>query len=99
MENLPECEQPYIIEGFARNIKRGTAYLYSEFAVNNFLQRNSLDFVLRAHEVFIEGFNFYSRGKVLTVFSTSKYVNLENVAAVLFVKGGKIRVMQIEYDQ
>lgn len=41
--------------GFARNTKRGTAFLYTEQAVLSFLRRNGMEFIVRAHEMYDEG--------------------------------------------
>lgn len=86
-------------KGFARNIKRGTAYLFSEEAVDNFREKNSIEYIIRAHEVYQEGFYFYSRGKVLTIFSSSKYSFLDNLAAVLFVSDNKLRIIKIDINE
>ena len=41
--------------GFVRNTKRGTAFQYTEQSVLQFLCRNALKFVVRAHEMYDEG--------------------------------------------
>ena len=60
-------------QGFVSNPKRGTAYLYSEQAVDNFLRENNLTHIIRAHEKNELGFAFHFNGKVCTVFSSSFY--------------------------
>ncbi len=42
--------------GFADNFRRGTGHLFSDEALDNFLLRNSLSHVIRAHEVKEAGF-------------------------------------------
>lgn len=54
--------------GFLTNTKRGTAYLYGEEAVNNFLQSKGLTHIIRAHEVPANGFTFHFGNKCTTVF-------------------------------
>ena len=37
--------------GFIANVRRGTGYFFSSKALQQFLERNSLSYVVRAHEV------------------------------------------------
>ena len=43
-------------KGFADNTRRHTAYFFSNEALNNFLKRNNISHVVRAHEVQQVGF-------------------------------------------
>lgn len=42
--------------GFISNVRRGTGYFFSSKALNDFLNQNSLSYVVRAHEVQQQGF-------------------------------------------
>lgn len=42
--------------GFIANVRRGTGYFFSSKALHQFLERNSLSYVVRAHEVQQQGF-------------------------------------------
>lgn len=86
------------MNGFLPNLRRGTAFLYGEKAVTRFCDRNNLDFILRAHELFNEGFQFFIQGRVVSVFSSSNYAGLSNSASVLFVNQHRIRVIRIERE-
>ncbi|UXI16228.1 hypothetical protein NH340_JMT02171 [Sarcoptes scabiei] len=86
------------LRNFLPNSRRGTAFLYTDRATKIFCEKNQIDFILRAHEVYDQGFRFHHHGIVLTVFSCSKYSNLNNQASVLFVSGEKIRIIQIQSD-
>lgn len=85
-------------KGFVPNAKRGTAFLIGKKAIDAFCDRNSLDFILRGHEAFPEGIRFFIGGQVVSVFSTSNYVGMNNSASALFLKGRQIRVIRIEND-
>ena len=82
--------------GFITNTKRGTAYFYSEEAVRRFLELNGLSHVIRAHEVCAQGFEIKHKGKTITVFSSSRYGNGNNEAAVCFVDKNKIRPVKVD---
>lgn len=84
------------MKGYLKNEKRGTAYLYTDIAVNNFLGGNGLSHVIRAHEVIPDGYRYQIDGKVTTVFSTSRYCGQNNKAACILVHDGKMRVIRID---
>ena len=84
--------------GFISNAKRGTGYYYGEQATIKFCQRNQFDYILRAHEVFPQGFQFFIQGRVVSVFSASNYSGGRNAAAILHVCKHRIRVIRIHRD-
>ncbi len=53
-----KADQKQLFEnrGFADNTRRGTAHLFSNEALTNFLIKNNLSYVVRAHEVQQVGF-------------------------------------------
>lgn len=73
--------------GYMSNQKRSTAFYFSQMATDRFLKKNNLTHVLRAHEVVSSGFKFNHTGKVITVFSCSRYCGGTNKAAALLVEG------------
>lgn len=88
--------QQMINDGFVANIKRGTAFLFSDQAIRNFLKINNLSHVIRAHEVIPTGFAFHGDGRVITIFSSSKYCGLNNQAACAYVDGSRIRILRLD---
>lgn len=88
--------QQMISDGFVPNIKRGTAYLFSDQAINNFLKLNNLSHVIRAHEVIPTGFAFHGEGRVITIFSSSQYCGLNNQVACALVEGNRIRILRMD---
>ncbi|RWS18281.1 serine/threonine protein phosphatase-like protein 2 [Leptotrombidium deliense] len=84
------------IAGFLPNTKRGTAYYYSDESVNKFLRANQLSHIIRAHEVIPPGFAFHCGGKVITVFSSSRYCGGLNEAAVVFVEQEMLRICRMD---
>lgn len=99
-QHLSDFERNFTItsRGFARNTKRGTAYMYTEEAVENFFSQNRLSRIVRGHEVFDEGFRIHHKGNTFTVFSTSHYADLTNRACCFFFDGHTIRIIQMVPD-
>jgi len=71
------------VERFAPSPRGPSIYLYGRMAVEEFLESNGLELVVRAHEYFPEGLHDYFRGKVLSLFSCRHYPGT-SPKAVLF---------------
>ncbi|KAG9510499.1 Serine/threonine-protein phosphatase PP1, partial [Fragariocoptes setiger] len=92
----PATPVPIINDGFIGNVKRGTAYFYSDQAVYHFLRLNRLTHIIRAHEVVPHGYAFHCDAKVITIFSSSRYCGLNNQAACVLVDRDKLRIMRLD---
>lgn len=89
-----QLDSMYLRTGFLPNTKRGTGKYWSETATKNFLSVNKMDFVIRAHEVAVNGFQLHHGGLVITVFSSSNYQNSNDAGAVI-VQDWKLRPVKL----
>ena len=88
-----------ISHGFVNNVRRGTAYFFNAYACHEFLKRNKLSYIIRAHEVPITGFRFHFNDRCLTIFSCSHYCGADNKSAVAHIADNTIRIIQLDTEK
>lgn len=66
----PDTE--YRRKGWNEN-DRGISYVFGEDVLTNFLKRNGLELIVRAHQVVEDGYEFFSGRKLITIFSAPRY--------------------------
>jgi len=86
---------------FTHNHTRGCSYYYSYNAVCNFLEKNKLLSVIRAHEAQDSGYRMYKRSKttgfpsLITMFSAPNYLDVyNNKAAILKYENNVMNIRQ-----
>lgn len=68
-----EAMEPGLDEdGFGESPRGGGAICFGNTAIDNFLQRNNLSYIIRAHEAHAQGVALSKSARVFTVFSTSQ---------------------------
>ena len=73
------------IKGFIDS-DRGVSYLFGEDMVNEFLDLNDLNLIVRGHQVMDNGYGFFANRQLVTVFSAPNYSGeFDNNGAILQV--------------
>ena len=65
---------------------RGVSYTFGPDVIHDFLTKNSLELIVRAHQVVEDGYEFGSNRKIVTLFSAPNYCGeFDNAAAIMVV--------------
>lgn len=71
------------ISGWGEN-DRGVAFIFGADVVDQFLRKHGMDLVCRAHQVVEDGFEFFAKRKLVTIFSAPNYCGeFDNAGAIL----------------
>ncbi|KAJ6823171.1 serine/threonine-protein phosphatase PP1 [Iris pallida] len=73
------------IEGWGEN-DRGVSYTFGPDVVSEFLQKHDLDLICRAHQVVEDGYEFFAKRQLVTIFSAPNYCGeFDNAGAMMSV--------------
>jgi len=73
------------ISGWGEN-DRGVSFTFGPDVVQGFLRKHGLDLVCRAHQVVEDGYEFFARRSLVTVFSAPNYCGeFDNAGAIMTV--------------
>lgn len=76
--------------------ERGVSYIFGEEVVSLFLKKNDIDLVCRAHQVVEDGYEFFAKRQLVTVFSAPNYCGeFDNSAALMSVDSSLMCSFQI----
>jgi predicted phosphodiesterase len=81
--------------GFQINWTRGIHYTYGKKVFLEFLEQHGLNMVIRAHEVFSEGYKYFFDQKLLCIFSSPHY-RKGNKAKIAHIIGKKVELIPVE---
>lgn len=71
------------IAGWGEN-DRGVAYIFGPDVVGSFLKKHNLDLVCRAHQVVEDGYEFFAKRQLVTIFSAPNYCGeFDNAGAIM----------------
>lgn len=73
------------IQGWQDN-ERGVSYIFGPDVCSKFLKNNDIDLVCRAHQVVEDGYEFFAKRQMVTVFSAPNYCgDFDNAGALMSV--------------
>lgn len=65
---------------------RGVSYTFGEAVIKQFLKKNDIDLICRAHQVVEDGYEFFCGRQLVTVFSAPNYCGeFDNSGALMSV--------------
>lgn len=53
--------------------ERGVSFVFGQDVVSNFLKTHDMDLICRAHQVVEEGYEFFAKRQLVTLFSAPNY--------------------------
>jgi len=63
---------------------RGVSYIFGTDVVNKFSEKHDFDLIIRAHQVVEDGYEFFAKRKLVTIFSAPQYCGeFDNAGAIL----------------
>lgn len=73
------------ITGWGEN-DRGVSFTFGTDVVHHFLRKHDLDLICRAHQVVEDGYEFFARRQLVTLFSAPNYCGeFDNAGAMMSV--------------
>jgi len=80
------------IKGFIESVRGPGIYYFGKEAFKEFLEANNLEYIIRAHEVYMEGYRWFFNNRLLSIFTSANYrgKSYPNLASYAKIKNGKI---------
>ena len=76
--------------------ERGVSYVFGSDVLSKFISRNDIDLICRAHQVVEDGYEFFSKKQLVTVFSAPNYCGeFDNSGAMMTVDESLMCAFQI----
>lgn len=73
------------INGWAEN-DRGVSFIFGPDVVASFLQKHDMDLICRAHQVVEDGYEFFAKRQLITIFSAPNYCGeFDNAGAMMTI--------------
>ena len=76
--------------------ERGVSFVFGANILDDFIKKNDIDLVVRAHQVVQDGYLFFNKRKLVTIFSAPNYCGeFDNNAAAMIVGQNLVCSFQI----
>jgi len=65
---------------------RGVSFVFGQDVVSDFLKKNDMDLICRAHQVVEDGYEFFAKRQLITIFSAPNYCGeFDNAGAMMTI--------------
>ena len=86
------------VTGWAEN-DRGVSFTFGPDVVSRFLQKHDMDLIVRGHQVVDDGYEFFAKRQLVTVWSAPNYKGeFDNAAAVMSIDGTLLCSFRVRPD-
>ncbi|EEB90526.1 hypothetical protein MPER_11255, partial [Moniliophthora perniciosa FA553] len=83
--DVPDTDPDKDITGWSEN-DRGVSFTFGPDVVSRFLQKHDMDLICRAHQVVEDGYEFFAKRHLVTLFSAPNYCGeFDNAGAMMSV--------------
>lgn len=87
------------ITGWSEN-DRGVSFTFGPDVVSRFLQKHDMDLICRAHQVVEDGYEFFAKRLLVTLFSAPNYCGeFDNAGAMMSVDETLLCSFQVHYSE
>lgn len=87
------------VHGWGEN-DRGVSYTFGVDTVSKFLARHDLDLICRAHQVVEDGYEFFAKRQLVTIFSAPNYCGeFDNAGAMMSVDEALMCSFQVRWTR
>lgn len=86
------------LKGFEQSFRGGDIRFFGEDVFIEFMEHNRLNYLIRAHEYFKEGYRWFFQDRLLSIFSSANYrgADYPNPASYAIIKDNKVYPCYIE---
>lgn len=85
------------ITGWSEN-DRGVSFTFGPDVVSRFLQKHDMDLICRAHQVVEDGYEFFAKRQLVTLFSAPNYCGeFDNAGAMMSVDESLMCSFQVKF--
>lgn len=86
------------VQGWGEN-DRGVSFTFGADVVSKFLNRHDLDLICRAHQVVEDGYEFFAKRQLVTLFSAPNYCGeFDNAGGMMSVDETLMCSFQVRID-
>jgi len=80
------------VEKHSYSMRGDGIYIYGQEVVDNFLEKNNLKMIIRAHEVFPDGYAYLFNKKLLSLFTSEDFYQGVDAKIAKITEKGKIKI-------